>query len=72
MYRTQINATSPLDAGSGQMEIKLPYVLRVGDVLALGANDKRWRVVESTLIIHDEHHPKKEFCDVVATIELIK
>lgn len=72
MYRIQINATTPIQAGSGTIEVQLPYVPHVGDFIAMGPNQQRFEVVAATFIVHDEFHPKKEFCDVVVDVKLVK
>ena len=68
MYRTQINANVPIQNGSGQIIVDLPDILHAGDYLMVGDTETRWRVKESTLIVHDEFHAKKEYVDLVLDV----
>ncbi|SEM77500.1 hypothetical protein SAMN05216431_108110 [Ligilactobacillus sp. WC1T17] len=68
-YKTQLNANVPIQNGSGQVIVELPTVLHAGDYLMVGDTKTRWLVKNSTYIIHDEFHPKKEYVDLVLDIE---
>lgn len=59
-YVSNTNQCERADSkGSGQIIVDLPDILHTGDYLMVGDTETRWRVKESTLIVHDEFHPKK-------------
>lgn len=69
MFKTQINADVPINEGSGQIVTELPFVPHKGDFIMVGDEQTQWEVVNSTFIVHDKFHPKKDFVDLVVKIK---